>query len=444
MITNKGNEIIAKYLLGQTPEYASYLAIGVGAKPLLAAEEIPVDPTRKSLDFEAFRVPIESKGIVNDTLSATVIEFDSTTGGNAVFKLDSSIGIRSGDIVTVTFTGLIAAVTGDYEIVSVDTDGSIESTTSPGDYSWLLGDGGTGVASVVRDRLVFKAQLPPDQLYNMSEIGVYPGGNNQLAIGFDSRILLGALLTEAWTLYEGANVGINYISSALNNSNGDIVGVPDTVQFINSDNTLFTFSDRKSRYEAPRLFNRSLFIAGDLTEFTDDDMTLGGSPRYIICQNLNFNFSKNSSSDTIKVALAVLPQAVNGPSPDRFRFRMDLFDSAGNRATASTLYNATDLNTNRYKIVTNSISDFAAYPGFLWSSVVSLAIYVQTLDDADVWDGAYVLVDGIRLDNENTPNPLYGLVSWSPFKNSNDDGLPIVKIENSQGYIEYRMGVSIY
>jgi len=73
-----------------------------------------------------------------------------------------------------------------------------------------------------------------------------------------------------------------------------------------------------------------------------------------------------------------------------------------------------------------------------------VSIYVETLNASNVWDGSYIALDGIRIDNENTPNPLYGLVAWSQFKNSEEDGLPIIKIENSQGYIEYRMGVSIY
>jgi hypothetical protein len=34
MITNTGKTIIAKYLLGQAPAYASYIAIGCGATPL--------------------------------------------------------------------------------------------------------------------------------------------------------------------------------------------------------------------------------------------------------------------------------------------------------------------------------------------------------------------------------------------------------------------------
>ena len=33
MITNTGKEIIAKYLMGTAPAYASYIAVGCGTKP---------------------------------------------------------------------------------------------------------------------------------------------------------------------------------------------------------------------------------------------------------------------------------------------------------------------------------------------------------------------------------------------------------------------------
>ena len=34
MITTIGKQIIAKYLMGTTPSYASYIALGCGPKPI--------------------------------------------------------------------------------------------------------------------------------------------------------------------------------------------------------------------------------------------------------------------------------------------------------------------------------------------------------------------------------------------------------------------------
>ena len=66
MITNKGKDIIAKYLIGITPAYASYMAFGCGAQPLTTGDPYGEYSTKETLDFEMFRVPISSRGYVEE------------------------------------------------------------------------------------------------------------------------------------------------------------------------------------------------------------------------------------------------------------------------------------------------------------------------------------------------------------------------------------------
>jgi hypothetical protein len=66
VITNKGKDIIAKYLIGITPAYASYMAFGCGAKPLTTGTPYGQYSTKETLDFEMFRVPISSRGYVEE------------------------------------------------------------------------------------------------------------------------------------------------------------------------------------------------------------------------------------------------------------------------------------------------------------------------------------------------------------------------------------------
>ena len=66
MITDNGKSIIGKYLLGQAPAYASYIAVGCGAQPLATGDPYGNYADKKNLDFEMFRVPISSRGFVND------------------------------------------------------------------------------------------------------------------------------------------------------------------------------------------------------------------------------------------------------------------------------------------------------------------------------------------------------------------------------------------
>jgi hypothetical protein len=68
MITKKGKSVVSKYLIGQTPAYASYIAIGCGATPALPGSVL--DKTtleaKEALDFEMLRVPVISKGYVTE------------------------------------------------------------------------------------------------------------------------------------------------------------------------------------------------------------------------------------------------------------------------------------------------------------------------------------------------------------------------------------------
>jgi hypothetical protein len=80
MITNNGKNIIAKYLVGQSPAYASYIAVGCGAKPLDPDPEVPFGDysNQTTLDFEMFRVPITSRGYIKDE-DGTAKAYDSKT-----------------------------------------------------------------------------------------------------------------------------------------------------------------------------------------------------------------------------------------------------------------------------------------------------------------------------------------------------------------------------
>jgi hypothetical protein len=54
MITNIGKNILAKYLIGQAPAYASHIAIGCGAKPVNTDAILGDYSAKKSLEFLLF------------------------------------------------------------------------------------------------------------------------------------------------------------------------------------------------------------------------------------------------------------------------------------------------------------------------------------------------------------------------------------------------------
>ena len=68
-------------------------------------------------------------------------------------------------------------------------------------------------------------------------------------------------------------------------------------------------------------------------------------------------------------------------------------------------------------------------------------IYVSTLVGGVPSNDYFVLLDGMRIDNVTAINPLYSLVGYNIIKT--DDGLPILKGENTNNYIEYRFGIGV-
>ena len=109
MITNDGKEVLSKFLLGQAPSYATHISVGCGATPLDSDDALPLDmATKQVMDFEMLRVPISSRGFVEE-------------------------------------------------------DGAI--------------------------KLSLTAQLPTENRYEITEVGLWSAGNNSLARGFDSRMI---------------------------------------------------------------------------------------------------------------------------------------------------------------------------------------------------------------------------------------------------------------
>lgn len=80
MITNKGKEVIGKFLLGQAPEFASHIAVGCGAKPISLSASVAESATRQALDFEMFRIPVTARGFIKeDGLEKIVLKAELPT-----------------------------------------------------------------------------------------------------------------------------------------------------------------------------------------------------------------------------------------------------------------------------------------------------------------------------------------------------------------------------
>ncbi len=370
MITNKGKEIIAKYLLGTTPAYASYMAFGCGQKPLADGAGAVDYSEKEVLNFEMFRVPISSRGYVKEE----------------------------------------------------------------------------GV-----NKIVFTAELPTQERYEITEIGIYSAGGNPSASGFDSRSLLLFTEEEQWKYLDTTLKTIPSISSALDTNNDNIISTTDSVFQAAADNRIFYKEYRNTTNERCRFFNNMLLVKGNYSDIKTITNVVNITPgsnshNYISKTGLNIDLSQNSLSDKIKIAFSLVNKdaAAAHAKPgslkivlefinnDKYaRCLIDLVDGAG----------GIDFTTNRYFVVEKTLQDFVLQEGFSWESITSSRIYSSVVTSAAAVATHYIAFDAIRFDNVSTVNPLYGLVGYSVIKNANAE--PIEKSPNTNNYVEFRMSLDI-
>ena len=382
MITNTGKSIIGKYLLGQAPAYASYIAVGCGAQPLDTADPYGDYSTKENLDFEMFRVPISSRGFVNE--------------------------------------------------------------------------GGT-------EKIVLTAELPTEERYEITEIGLYSAGSNPSAGAFDSKTVFAFTQGENWQYHTAtAASSIPTISTPLDDPNDDnIIATTDLVFQTNADNSIFFKEPRASRYERCRFLNNMILIRGDDSDLTIDATTGSSAGHFVVEPGSNHihllspdvDFNRNSPIDELRLAFSIISKdgdssavpdtvrilvdfaSTDAESPAEFaRFEIELENGSGTGGTY-------DFENNRYYVATTQLQDLYQTQGFTWNAVTTVKIYACALVSDVPSDQYYIALDALRLENVSSTNPLYGMTGYSVVKNA--DASTIIKSPNTSNYIEFRFSVGV-
>ena len=382
MITNTGQSIIGKYLLGQAPAYASYIAVGCGAQPLATADPYGDYSTKENLDFEMFRVPISSRGFVND--------------------------------------------------------------------------GGT-------EKLVLTAELPTEERYEITEIGLYSAGSNPSAGAYDSKTVFAFTQGENWQYHDQTSAtSIPTITEPLDDPNDDnIIATTDPVFQTNADNSIFFKSPRAERYERCRFLNNMIMVVGDDADLTIDPSTGSSGGHFYIEPGSNHihltgadvDFSRNAPTDELRLAFSLISKDGDSASvPDTVRILVEFAstdaENAGEFArleieldNGSGTGGTYDFSTNRYFVITEQLQNLYVTNGFTWDAVTVVKIYTSIqVSDAPSGD-YYIAYDALRLENVSTINPLYGLTGYSVVKNA--DAETIIKNPNTSNYIEFRFTVGV-
>jgi hypothetical protein len=386
MITNTGKSIISKYLIGQAPAYASYIAVGCGVNPLNLTDTFPDFSEKTALDFEMFRVPIVSRGFVNEN------------------------GIN---------------------------------------------------------KVVLTAELPTEERYEITEIGVYSAGSNPSAGAYDSRVLYAFTQNENWEYHsKTAASAINAVYTPLDGSNEDNIIVEQEKVFqTNADNRIFTDSVRLNRNERCRFLNNIIVLSGDLSKINvlqneklDVDLSwvqqdTGRSSEHIHLNGVTADFNKQSPLDELKLCFSVINKnGHDGTRPDKIRLILEFAtdDAYSQGQSARFEVNLShiagdpikDFTSNRYFVVSKQLQELTKTQAFSWGSANILKVYASVIDTSgNVSSNFLVCLDALRIENTSSQNPLYGLTGYSVIKNTN--ARPIVKSANTTNFIEFRFNVGV-
>ena len=384
MITNTGKTIIGKYMLGQAPAYASFLAVGCGPTPLETGDVADNFATKENLDFEMFRVPISSRGFVNE--------------------------------------------------------------------------GGI-------NKIVLTAELPTEERYEISEVGLYSAGSNPSAGAYDSKTVFAFTSGENWQHHTAsAATAIDTVTAPLDDPEDDnVIAVEDPVFQTNADNSIFYKSSRANRYERSRFLNNVILIQGDDSDLTVsedsgptlDHFVIEEGSNHIHLTGASIDFTRNSPIDELRLAFSLVSKNGNSSAiPETIRILVDFastdtttgefarFEAEINHGSSGNLENSiADFETNRYFVISKQLQELYTSANFTWDAVTVVKIYACVIDSGVPSENYYIALDAMRLENVATVNPLYGLTGYSIIKNDNAE--TIIKSPNTSNYVEFRFSIGV-
>jgi hypothetical protein len=482
MITNIGKNLIGKYLVGNSTQYVSHIAIGSGAKPITTATAYSDYTAKTVMDFEMTRVPIISRSYINDKSTVSITNVAVTNATNsATFTASNDFVI--GQLVTVS--GISGATIGgvtatsfnqSYTVTAVASNGSTFTgtprTAIAPTSTTNSAKTGTGIGYV--NKLSFTAEIPLEDRYEISELALWSDLNNPIPSGVDNKNIFNfSRNKETWSYYlasSGNTYSIVYSSSALDTGASAVNGNTNNIVFqttpaikailTNSDNTFFdnptitgVSETRLTRYERPRFLDDALILSADMSKFNiassttvpnDLDPTVNNN--YIFISGVKFgDLDTNSTDDELVLAYSLInANAVPTTSfatIESVNFMIQFETSTGNFARYHFKKTAPS-ETNRYQTITVTLGDSTNSQKdslFKWSDATSAKIYasIQSSTGTQLTDYA-LAIDGLSLVNKNNLNDSnYGMVAYVPVRNTTATAL--VKEANNSNLVEFRL-----
>lgn len=387
MITNIGKNLLAKYLVGQTTSYASHIAIGCGPKPLASDHnftnaELELIRDKKSLDFEMLRMPIISRGFVDeDGLSKVVLTAELPTA----------------ERYEITEVGIFSAASN--PVAGAFDSKVVYSFTDTDDWKYSQAGGSPVVIPTKYEPLDGEVS---NGTINTSDKVFSTNADNRIFTS-DDRVER----NERCRFLNNIIVMRGDTSAITVNAQGEMQASP-TSDYIRLDSPSVNFSKNSPVDE--------LRLAFSIANKVEDAVTV---------------------PDNVKILIEFSHVGTLG-NQEYAKFQVDIDDQA---FTAGVSTDERNLANNRYVVSGKQFQNIKKTVGFSWEQVSLSKIYAQITKSGIASDSFYLCLDGLRLENFTATNSLYGLTGYSVIKNV--QFRPIVKSANTTNYIEFRFALDV-
>ena len=246
--------------------------------------------------------------------------------------------------------------------------------------------------------IVLTAELPTEERYEITEIGVFSAGSNPSASGNDSKNIFLFSDSENWEYHgESSAISIPYITRSLNSGSpdpldpGEIYDGGNVAFRTAADNAVFLDDERINRNERMRFLSNSIFIRSDMSTILKNSIesevpisqrlepATGSS--HIHLNGVPVNFDKYSPADSLKLAFSIINKNLLDSPPEKIRLVVefsssDVDDANAQYARFSTEIASSAMLTNRYFVTTIALEDLSKTSGFSWNTVSVIKAYV--------------------------------------------------------------------
>jgi hypothetical protein len=418
MLTQKGKNVLAKYLVNQAPGYAGYIAVGSGANPL------------STMTFSVSLANVSSGNAIITT-SAT----HNFKAGERVFikgidgAYDGAYTVASNPAPTSTtfsINGSAAAANVD-PVINGTVTRNYSNTTSLNFEMFRVPIISRGIINENSlTKVVFTAELPNLEQYGMTEIGIYPSGSNPTASTIDSRVLFNFSDTESWEYHSDVvEKPVSYVAGAGDLNAAINISTNDNFVLINSYDPIFSSYYRMTSKEQPRFESKTLMLRGNTSGINtsstiysiNQNSEYPENQSHIHQTNLSFSFDKNSANDILKLAFSVITESTNVTQYSSIGGLNIIVQFADSETLGVSEYanmqfslNSTDLKANnantQYYVVQRSLSELKTTANFQWSSVNTVKIFVSAFADAGTNVSASSLTSNIAAITTSTAHGL--------------------------------------